>query len=129
MRNKTLVKSIPLLLFAFTLNGCVKTSEGDAWSIKEAEILSVSKTLPACGIMYTLVEMELRDEHNQRESIFLPCVEVIKGPLPDVGTSCTAKGEWSIINGSTAKRSLHDLPPQKLAHELTCGAETYVFGL
>lgn len=108
-------------------------SSNPLWQLEEMEIVSVSETLPPCGIMYTLVEVELRDRQGPKddrgEVIFLPCVDVIGGPLPAVGALCTSKGEWSIIKGSTANRSMHDLPPQRLARELTCGGKTYVFDL
>ncbi|MEP1230085.1 MAG: hypothetical protein ABJG88_05365 [Litorimonas sp.] len=123
------MKSIQTLMVFLALSACSKISEGDAWSLEESEIISVSQTLPPCGILYSLVEMKLRDKRNQNNIIYLPCVEVIGGPLPKIGRSCTAKGKMEFVNGLIAEGSISHTKLVRLTRELTCDGKSYVFDL
>lgn len=123
------MKSISFLMVALTLSACSKVSEGDAWSLQESEIISVSETPPPCGVIYALVEVKLKGKRGRTEVIYLPCVEVIDGPLPAVGVSCTAIGEWEVINSSIVNGSIREHPPKKVADELVCDGKKYVFDL
>lgn len=114
---------------SLALGACAKISEGETWQLNDVEVMSVSQKPPACGILYTLVEMEVSGKDGRKDTIFLPCVDVINGPLPSVGKICDAYGTWDIIEGSTSIRSLHDYPPQKLTYELVCGETKYIFNL
>ncbi len=89
----------------------------------------MTPTLPPCGVLYTYVDMELRDERNQSIVIRLPCVEVIKEPLPAVGSICTAKGKMTIEKKLSPKGLIVDSEPIRLTRELTCSGKNYVFGL
>lgn len=131
MRNflLSILKCLPIWASFLALNACSYVSAGQSWSIDESEVLFVSRTLPPCGIFYTLVEMQLLDRRNKRHFIYLPCVEVIEGPLPKPGIFCTAKGKMEYVNGTVASGAIPEMKPVKLAHELTCDGKTYVFDL
>ena len=123
------MKPIQVLATTLALSACSKVSKGKAWSVKDAEIIFVSETLPDCGVLYTLVEMELRGNSGENKTIYLPCVEVIDGPLPKVGTVCSAFGEMEIANDFTSNRTLSLTKPIRVTRELTCDGKKYVFDL
>lgn len=118
-----------VLWVLFTLSACLGKKEGTPWTLEQGVIVTISGRVPACGILYTLVEVKLRTDDKRNQTIFLPCVEVIKEPLPEVGSYCSANGEFEIVDGETANGSLSSSRPLRVARKLTCNGTNYTFDL
>ena len=71
--------------------------------------------------------MQLRDQDNKTHVIYLPCVEVIDGPLPKPGATCSVNGIMEYVNGSTANGSISQMKPVRLTHKMTCDGKSYIF--
>jgi len=122
-----IMKSFPTLFFALTLAGCSKPVAGLPWSLEKSEISFVGEPQPGCGIFVFHTEVRLKDARNHEETIYLACVEFLEGPLPTVGTSCTAKGKWKNRRYVDANGDL--TPPEilRVASELICEGKKYEF--
>lgn len=128
------MKLLKLLVFASILGSCSKKIEADAWNLEKSELISISDSegLPHCGISYTLVAVQFKNQDSLSPIIYLPCVEQLDKPLPTIGAMCSANGKFENLNGCNSEGCLggfYDGKLQRVADELVCDGETYIFDL